>query len=135
VRLSDIWSAAGFLIALELGAFSWRLSREINMSERGEPTWLPVAEFLNLAAMVVAVVGVFILPIAGFRSSRLPRVLLGVSLVLFVGHAFALAGHYELFTPGPRSRPAPYATLQEWIAVGASILLAMLFVAVALALT
>ncbi len=71
MQLSEIWSAAGFLIALQLGAFSWRLSREISMAERGEVTWLPLAEALNLAALLVAVIGVFLLPIAGYVSLRL----------------------------------------------------------------
>jgi hypothetical protein len=35
------------------------------MEEKGETTRLPAAEILNVAALVLVVVGVFLLPIAG----------------------------------------------------------------------
>jgi hypothetical protein len=132
VPLSEIWSAAGFLIALQLGAFSWRLSREISMAESGGVTWLPLAEVLNLAALLVAVVGVFLLPIAGYASLRLPRLLLGVSLILFVGHALALVGHYELFSRGRRVGPRPWAPRQEKVVAVITICAVAVFLVVAL---
>jgi hypothetical protein len=132
MRLSEIWSAAGFLIALQLGALNWRLSREVSMAARGEVTWLPLAEILNLAALVVALFGVFLLPIAGFASLRVPRLFLGVSLILFVGHAFALAGHYELFTRGRSPETRTWLPRQELIAISLTALAVVVFVAVAL---
>jgi len=134
MKLSEIWSAAGFLIGLQLGAFSWRLSREISMAERGEVTWLPLAEVLNLAALVVAVLGVFLLPIAGYASLRVPRVFLGVSLILFAGHAFALAGHYELFTRERPRGPRSWLPRQELVIVGLTVIAVVTFVGIALSL-
>jgi hypothetical protein len=31
ITLSDIWGDAGFLIGLQIAAFAWRVSRELNM--------------------------------------------------------------------------------------------------------
>jgi len=134
VRLSEIWSAAGFLIGLQLAAFSWRMSREISMAERGEVTWLPLAEVLNLVALVVAVIGVFLLPIAGYASLRVPRICLGVSLILFAGHALALAGHYDLLTKARPRGPRPWLPRQELVIVGITVLSIVAFVGVTLLL-
>jgi hypothetical protein len=132
MKLSTIWSAAGFLVGLQLGAFSWRVTREIAMEQRGEVTWLPLAEMLNLAAIVVVVVGVFLLPIGGYGSLHVPRICLGVSLILFVGHAFALVGHYELFTRGRSREPRPWLPRQELLAVGLTGFAVLIFVGLAL---
>jgi uncharacterized membrane protein YgdD (TMEM256/DUF423 family) len=129
MKLPELWSAALFLFGLQLGAFGWRLSREISMAERGETTWLPLAEYLNLAAMISLIVAVFVLPIAGYASLRIPRLLLGVSLLLFVGHAFALVGHYKLFTRGRLPDEQEWAPLQERVAVALSLIVAGVLVA------
>ena len=54
IKLSDIWTAAGFLIGLQIAAFTWRVSREIGVTERGDMNWLPPADIMNLIAMMVA---------------------------------------------------------------------------------
>jgi hypothetical protein len=64
-----------------------------------------------------------------FRGSR---ILLGLSLVLFVGHAFALIGHYELFSRGRRPAARKWLPQQEVFAVVLTLLVAAGFLAVAL---
>lgn len=120
------------MIALQLAALNWRLEREAAMSERGGTTWLPMAEWLNLAALVIVVFGVFVLPIGGFASARIPRALLGLSLILFVGHAFALIGHYELFTRGRTPEARGWLPRQEIVAIALTLLAAMAFLIMAL---
>ncbi|MCE8429421.1 MAG: hypothetical protein J5U19_13650 [Candidatus Methanoperedens sp.] len=50
--------------------------------------------------MIVALMGIFVLPIAGFENPELPGLELGLSIILFAGYLFALAGHYDLYTRG-----------------------------------
>lgn len=126
ISLSDIWGATGFLIGLQIAAFAWRVSRELNMAEKEEIIWLPLADMMNLFAMVVAFLGVFALPLAGIENSELPRISLGLSIVLFAGYPFALAGHYNLYTKGKREK-ADYCTKQEKTVVLITIVFAMTF--------
>jgi hypothetical protein len=126
ITLSDIWGAAGFLIGLQIAAFAWRVSRELNMADKEDIIWLPLADMMNLFAMVVAFLGVFALPLAGIENSELPRISLGLSIVLFAGYPFALAGHYNLYTKGKREK-ADYCTKQEKTVVFITIVFAMMF--------
>jgi heme/copper-type cytochrome/quinol oxidase subunit 2 len=127
ISLEHVWAAAAFLIVLESGAFTWRVTREVGMADRGEVNWLPPADVMNLVAMVVAWLGVFVSPIVGFRNAKIPPVALGLSIVLFAGYPFALAGHYELWTKGPRSCPAVYCSTQEIIAISFTATVAALY--------
>ena len=126
IKLSEIWMAGGFLIGLQIAAFTWRVSREIAVAEKGDINWIPPADIMNLIAMVVAFLGVFILPIAGIKSPNIPQMALGLSLILFAGYPFALAGHYDLYTKGLRSYA--YATRQEIKAIVVTIVIASMFV-------
>jgi hypothetical protein len=128
IGISDVWEVAARVISVQIAAFAWRVSREVGESDVGDITWLPPADILNLAAMVVAFLGVFLFPILGIGPPRLPELALGLSIVLFVGYPFALAGHYELYTRGPRTYgPAPR---QERIAIVVTVLLAAAYLAV-----
>lgn len=127
ISLSDIWITAGFLIALQIVAFTWRVSREIAVDERGDISWLPPADIMNLVAMVFAFFGVFVPAIAGIGGPQIPRLALGLSIILFAGYPFALAGHYDLYKKGRRSMA--YATRQEKIAVSVTGIVAVAFLA------
>ena len=116
---------AGILIGLQIAAFTWRVSREIDVAERGDINWLPPADIMNLFAMVVAFLGIFVLPLTGMKNPKIPQLSLGLSIILFAGYPFALAGHYDLYTKGPRSYA--YATRQEKLAVLLTIILALIF--------
>ena len=125
IQLSTIWAAGAFLITLQLGAFTWRISREISVAEKQDINWLPLADIINLIAIVTAFVGIYIFPISGIKNIRIPQVMLGLSIILFAGYPFILAGHYELFRKGKRSYV--YAPRQEIIAVSITILAATIF--------
>ncbi|HUW14430.1 MAG TPA: hypothetical protein VM537_32200 [Anaerolineae bacterium] len=118
IGISDVWRGAAFVIAIQMAAFAWRVSREVAVADRGDVTWLPPADIMNLVAIVVAFLGVFVLPVLGIGSSTVAALALGLSIVLFVGYPFAIAGHYDLFERGPRSwAPAPR---QEKLAIAAT---------------
>jgi hypothetical protein len=99
VTQGNIWTAAGVLLGFQLTAFTWRLNRELEMGDRGERVWVPLADMLNLAAFVVVVGGVYVLPVLGVSDRALPRDALGLGVVMLAFYPFALLGHYELFKP------------------------------------
>jgi hypothetical protein len=115
IRLSELWTVAVVLLGFQVGAFSWRLSREIAVARSGDIVWFPPADFVNLLAILCNCIGVFVLPLAGVNNANSVGVALGVSVLLFAGYPFALAGHYDLFTPGHRSML--YCTRQEGVAI------------------
>jgi hypothetical protein len=93
--LYNIWNAASVILGFQLLAFSWRIQREAELQRQEKPTWLPVADKLNLAAILVNIIGTFLLPIAGHNER--PEYALAFSLILFATYPLALAAHYELF--------------------------------------
>ena len=60
--------------------------------------WLTPSDFVNIISMIVVVVGVFVLPILGLANSTFLKDSFGLATLLFIGHAFARAGHYRLYT-------------------------------------
>jgi hypothetical protein len=60
VKLGTLGSAAGVIAGFQVGAFTWRITREVNMSDTGEAVWLPVADLPNLASLAVTLLGVFV---------------------------------------------------------------------------
>lgn len=125
IQTAQLWEAASILLALQATSFGWRINRESAASEKGEPTWLPVADIVNLFAMCVSVSCVFLAPILGIWSIDGAVRSFGLVLILTVGHAVSLAAHYELFKVGKRSNN--YFPLQEKFAVGATLALAVTY--------
>ena len=128
VEIGQLWEAATVLLALQATSFGWRINRESAASEKGEPTWLPVADIINLLAMCISVSCVFLAPILGFWSTGGAIRSFGLVLILTVGHAVSLAAHYELFNVGKRSNA--YFPLQEKFAVGATLAVALVYLLV-----
>src|SRR5256885_2339925 len=127
---SDLWTAAGVLLGFQFTAFAWRLSEEEKVRAKKSIPWIPPADFLNLAAMVINVAGVFLLPILRLLGSRQATVLLGLAALLFVGHPFAIAGHYQMYDRQDRPRQG-YFPHQEKIAITVVLVLAIIYLIVA----
>lgn len=115
VEFGQLWNAAAVILALQATAWGWRINRESGLAEKNEPTWLPVADIMNLFAMAVTAGGVFVGPVLGLWTEQTAGKYFGLAIILLVGHATALAGHYELFRIGKRS--AAYFPMQEKLAV------------------
>jgi hypothetical protein len=69
IQIAQLWEAASILLALQATSFGWRINRESAASEKDEPTWLPVADIVNLIAMCISVSCVFLAPILGIWST------------------------------------------------------------------
>ena len=118
LEFGTLWSAAGVVAGFQIAAFTWRITREISMSDKGESTWLPLADALNLLSLAITLLGVFAAQALGLIDIAPARLLFGWAVVLLACWPLAVAGHYELFNRKPRRRPAPYATRQEQLIVG-----------------
>ena len=126
---------ASVVLGFQLNAFAWRVQRELAL--RTSVKWVPPADLLNLASLVVIVVGVFVLP-----TLRLPaddafaRDAFALGLLLFAGYPFALAGHYRLFRTGPpkpgqETKPTDWCSASEGFVISVCALLAAIFICVA----
>lgn len=127
INYSELWQGAGILLGLQTASFSWRIQQEAAVAEKDDITWLPPADYLNLIGMLVSLLGVFLLPAVGLVDQRFAQMAFGLVALLFVGHAFALAAHYELFSRG-RKRSYRYFPPQEKVACLAVFALAVAYV-------
>lgn len=114
IDFSDLSTAGGVLLGFQVTAFAWRVAHEAQVADEGKLSWIPPADYLNLLAMVVTALSVFVLPAVGTIAVESVARLLGFGALIFVGHSFALAGHYELFNPRTK-RSYAYFPLQERI--------------------
>ena len=134
---SELWSAAGVIVGLQGATIAHRVhgrGEGAETHERGGQvlrTWLPPAEFLSLASMLVIVLGTFIVPVFLSTSLRFARFAFGLGLLFFIGHVVALAGHYEMFNPNTTRKPRPFP-VQEQIVIAIVLLCAIAYIVLAL---
>jgi len=129
--ITQLWTAAGVLLGFQVTSFLWRVQQEAATAEKDDITWLPPADMVNLAGMLVVVIGIFVAPSIGLESERMTRTVFGLGALLFVGHCFALAGHYEMYNPHTK-RSFTYFPIQERVVVAVVLLVvAAYFVVVA----
>jgi hypothetical protein len=121
-------SAAGVIVGFQVAAFTLRINREIAVGDKGDKTWLPPADYVNLASMTITLVGFFIAPIVGIYGEPTAATALGLSLVLLACYPFALAGHYELFNREARTLPFPPFPHQEKVAIVITLLAVLAYI-------
>ena len=131
--LIDLWTPAGVLLGFQITLFYWRLEREVSVGDAGRITWLAPADYLGIVGTIVFVLGVFLLPLAGFAGPRTAGAALGLGALLFVGHFLGLCGHYEVFD-ATKPRSFAYFPRQEKIIVALAALAVVSYL-VALMLT
>lgn len=130
IELTDIWTAAGVLIGFQITSFVWRISREVEVAKKGDLTWLPPADILNLISMAVAMVGVFVFPILGLVDLNFIRFSFGLAVLLFIGYPFALAGHYDMYN-NKTGRSMSYFPFQEKVVVAIMTILVIIYLTLA----
>lgn len=130
IGANELWTAGGVLLGFQVTSFMWRIQQEASVADRGDICWLPPADIVNLSGMLVLAFGVFIGPITGFGGPRAPALAFGLAALLFVGHCFALAGHYELYN-NRTNRSFTYFPMQERVVVAALVLVVVVYLAIA----
>jgi hypothetical protein len=120
------------LIALQFAAFGWRVNREINLSDAGRATWIPIPDVLNIMSLFATVLCLIVVPIATDSYFWLSRMVLAGGYVLIAFHPFTMAAHYRLWNRKGRSKYVsdgkdyPYATGEELVSASLSIVVAVL---------
>jgi len=132
LRLPDLWTAGGVLLGFQVTAFGWRIAQEAQVADQGKISWIPPADYLNLLSMVVTALSVFVLPALKLIPLDSVTRLLGFAALLFVGHPFALAGHYELYNPTTK-RSYNYFPLQERMIIAMVGLISVVYLLLAFA--
>ena len=68
IGLQEIWTAGGVILGFQVASFAQRVAQESKVAKEGDLVWLPPADYFNLSAIFVMVLGVFIAPAAGWFS-------------------------------------------------------------------
>ena len=63
LQLAHVWTAGAVLLGFQLGAFTWRINREVSMGDKGYVTWLTLADGLVGISFLWVVVFVFAMPL------------------------------------------------------------------------
>lgn len=116
--LGELWSAGGILVGFQVTALTFRVNREVSVARAGDLTWLPVADCLNMLSLSFTLVGVFILPVLDIIGEHAAGTVFGFAVLLLLGYAFALAGHYEMLDPRTRRSMAYFPVQERWVVAG-----------------
>ena len=94
----------------------FRIERELKMRERGEPIWIPWADWLLISASVISLTAV-ILPLLLLDQHvasylvEITKLACSISILFVVGYFFSILTHYRLIwgggRKGPRQNPEP----------------------------
>ena len=116
VKLWNLWIVAGVVAGFQIGAFRWRIERELRMEEKNQTVWFPVTDWMLVGSFVGLLITVFILPTLVNISVECTARLLVVCVIPLAVYPFGLIGHYKLFRPrkGLIDRD-PFPMGEKWI--------------------
>jgi hypothetical protein len=115
--LRDLWTPTGLILGFQITFFKWRLEEEAAVGDKGSIPWLVPSDYANIVAMLTFVVGVVLLPVLGLATTQMARAAFGIGVLLFVGQALGLAGHYQLYNR-TKKREFVWFPMQERIVMG-----------------
>jgi len=126
MKAQDLVIVASIVAVFGAATLPARLQREIHMAGRGEPTWIPWAEGLVLAATLLSLLLV-IAPILFLGPDnrtvlRVGRAATLLSVILLAGYVPSILAHYRLICgrarSGSRENPEPAECLFVCATVG-----------------
>ena len=94
----DLLALTGILMALQFGAFGWRIVREIEMGDRGQIAWFPISDWVNVVSMFFVIIFAVILPLAHVDALPCTKAFLAAGFVLIGFHPLSMAAHYGIFS-------------------------------------
>jgi hypothetical protein len=111
----------------------FRIQRELAMGEEGEIIWLPMADWLIVAATLMCLLLVIVPLVAGVDAKGLPAAASGSAAILVAGYILAILGHYRILfrhewlfwgklREGPRFNPEPSELILSVAAVASALL-------------
>jgi len=103
-------SIASITAAFGTTVLLFRVQRENDMRSKGEPVWLPWADWLLLAATICSLVLVLV-PIAAGYQLQLSAAASSASSICVAGYIPSILAHYRIVfggkRHGPRNNPEP----------------------------
>lgn len=126
-------AAVAIVIALQFAAFGWRINREISVGDEGRKTWLPIADYINIAMILLTSAICIVLPLASGEFVKASKIILAIAVVFIAFHPISIAGHYCLLVGQGRDKyiskkglnDYPYFTDEEIISLIISAILAI----------
>lgn len=115
--LRDLWTPTGLILGFQVTFFKWRLEREAAVGDEGSIPWLVPSDYVNIVGMLTFVAGVVLLPVLGLATTPMARAAFGIGVLLFVGQALGLAGHYQLYNR-TKNRQFVWFPMQEKVVIG-----------------
>lgn len=134
IETGSLLAVASIVGGFGINVLMFRLRRELQMQNQDEKTWIPWADRLVLAAVILSLSTVLLL-LAGsalpFLPTWLSSPLLAASVTLLLGFPPAILSHYRLLggrkQNGSRENPEPSEKL--WV-VGTAVAALVIFVLV-----
>jgi glucan phosphoethanolaminetransferase (alkaline phosphatase superfamily) len=124
VDAGTLANIASVIAAFGAAMLFFRIQRELQMRGKGEPVWLPWADWLLVAATLICLLLV-IVPIVSTSSLNLPAAASASAAILVAGYVFAILAHYRIVfgrnRDGPRSNPEPAELLFVIVATVAAV--------------
>jgi hypothetical protein len=120
---STLASIASIIAGFGAAILVFRLQRELQMDEKGEPTWIAFADWLIFAATLTSLLLV-IFPIVVFDLSsgffsQLPPASCAAASLMVAGYIPSIFAHYRLIwgknRTGQRENPEPAERVLVWL--------------------
>ncbi len=108
-------TVASIITGFGITMLFFRIQRELDMSAKGEPIWIPYSDWLMVCAILISLILVILPGILDSVSlgwlSRIPKAASIASIILIIGYIPGILAHYRLIFGrgkiGPRYNPEP----------------------------
>ena len=123
--MTDIGTVATMVVGFGAVVLMFRVSRELEMQEKGEVTWVAYSDWLVIAGVFLAgllgiVLSLIVPQVHGFPE-RLAAASCATATVLLVGYVLGILAHYRLILgrarTGLRENPEPAERVIVWMFV------------------
>lgn len=134
IETGSLLAVASIVGGFGINVLMFRLRRELHMRNEDERTWIPWADGLVLAAVILSLVTVLLLlagPALPFLPAWLSSALLAASVTLLLGFPPSILSHYRLLGDRKqnRLRDNPEPSEKLWV-VGTAVAALLMFVLV-----
>ena len=113
----SLMTIASIIAAFGASMLMFRIQRELHMGGRGEIIWLPIADWLLVAATLICLLLV-VVPLTFSSATKFPAACAAASSIMVSGYVFAILAHYRIIFDrkwalwgqkqmGPRRNPEP----------------------------
>jgi glucan phosphoethanolaminetransferase (alkaline phosphatase superfamily) len=118
VDYGTLANVASVTAAFGAAMLFFRIQRELHMNEKKETVWLPLADWLLVAATLICLLGV-IVPIAFNLRVTIAAACAVASVILVAGYILGIMAHYRILfgqmRKGPRINPEPAERVVVWL--------------------